>query len=141
MKLGSAAVFAIAASAVVLLAIVAGLVVIGSPSEVRAQRLDEQRVRNLQAIASAIERHRRTNDTVPASLVTLRQSEQQVALPIEDPESRELYDYRATGASSYELCALFDTVLNANDGRIPAFWSHSAGRHCFLIDVKPQAPR
>ena len=57
--------------AIVLLAIVIGLAVIGSPADERARRLDERRVRALQGLAGAVDEYWRVRGRVPQSIAEL----------------------------------------------------------------------
>jgi hypothetical protein len=116
-------------------AIVAGLFVIGSPSEERARRLDERRVEDLQGISRAtnvyFERHAR----LPSSLEELGR-EGGMRIGERDPVGAP-YEYHASGAETYQLCATFQRS-SAEEGRAVTaeFWSHEAGRRCFQLKAK-----
>ena len=133
------------AAALAVSILVWGLWAVGSPQGERRRKLDELRVRQLQAIEGAIDRivrgdyDERPADgpapmlrTLPATLDEVRAE----ALPdrpaITDPATAEPYGYRVTGESTYELCATFD---RARDEDHEARWNHPGGPHCFTIDV------
>lgn len=125
--------FATAAAA----AIVAALVLVGSPGDARQQRLDEQRVTDLGQIAISVNSYWRTNTRLPAALEEAAQGGA-VSVP-RDPESGEPYEYRALDSRRYELCATFarpsDEPPEINE---PPFRTHPAGRHCFTMAVRDQ---
>lgn len=125
---------AIVASLVVLATVVASVWVTGSPYAHREARLDVRRVKDLDAIVDAIRSHAQEHDALPASLGVLG-GKPGIRLDIVDPASGAPYEYTATGARTYRLCARFstDTALMPPDD-YPyngAHWAHGAGRQCF----------
>jgi len=125
---------AIAASVVMLATVVASVWVTGSPSAQRESRIDERRVKDLDAIMDAIRSHTQEQGALPPSLAVLG-SQPGIRLSIADPVTGAPYEYAATGARTYRLCARFstDTALQApNDyPSSDAHWAHGIGRHCF----------
>jgi hypothetical protein len=107
-------------------AIIAGVIVLGGPARVRAQRLDDQRVRDLRSLSMAVENYRRTHDDLPEDLEAMPN----VGWPnahFRDPASGAPYEYAVKDHSSYELCATFDTgVDERTDVAVPdsPFWKH-----------------
>src|SRR5690606_13531470 len=73
------------AIAAVAIAIGAGLVVLGPPSDVRARRLDAQRVDDLRQWARAIDDYWDANDQLPATLADVRRQEAWASLREQDP--------------------------------------------------------
>ena len=149
MKAGSSLIFAVVAGAAVLAAIFVGLMIIGPPATVRAQRLDEQRVRNLQAIATSVNGYQRAHGTLPDSLEAIQKTGEPTYWRLKDPETGLPYEYRVKDAFSYELCAQFDapsddTVAARTDAISPfrdQFWNHKQGRQCFSIEARaPKQP-
>ncbi len=130
-------ILAIAASAVVVVAVVAGLIVLGSPQEERSRLLDARRVADLQQIVAAIEDHHAREQGLPAALDGVVSGRD---LPwLRDPSTGERYEYRVVDERRYELCAAFDR--DAEPAPVPRrhghpdFSGHAAGRHCFEVIV------
>lgn len=134
-----AAIFAGVSSAAVLTAVVAAVAFLGTPGEVRSQRLDKQRVNDLQSISQAINHHRRTHKLLPDTLHELRRPGATVAVRITDPVTNAPYEYRVADTSVYELCAVFaaDTAESTEDRSTAAFWKHGSGRQCFRVTADP----
>ena len=78
--------------------------------------------------------HTQEQGALPPSLAVLG-SQPGIRLSIADPVTGAPYEYAATGARTYRLCARFstDTALQApNDyPSSDAHWAHGIGRHCF----------
>lgn len=129
-------VFAGTATGLVVAAMVGGMVVIGSPWTARELRLDEQRVRDLQAISAAVEQHAAAHGELPASLDDLAGPPQRIPVRLDDPVSGEPYGYEAGGPLGYGLCARFDAASEAG-AAMRGDWEHPAGWHCFELEVPP----
>ena len=121
------------AAAAVAIAVVAGLVALGSPAGQRRERLDARRAQDLHVISQAIDRYEATHERLPATLDELqRGSDVQVA--ITDPVTREPYGYEAGPGAAYELCAVFELATGERELRSGRpFSRHEAGRHCFQL--------
>jgi hypothetical protein len=129
MNAGRLAFFAVIA--VVVAAVIAGLIIAGSPAEQRRLRADDRRVRDLQRLASTIQRYYRDTEKLPADLETLLNGWATAGIPV-DPETEREYDYEIVDPDNYRLCAAF-----ARDSRpnLPTdFWTHGSGRQCYLFD-------
>ncbi|WP_243309913.1 hypothetical protein [Fundidesulfovibrio agrisoli] len=127
----------------VLLALAAGLSAIGTPEEARMLRLDRQRVDHLRSISNAMENYQRSHESLPASLEQIQQPSGFSGLHLNDPETKQPYEYKPLGQDDYELCAQFQTVLNARtdeSGGNP-LWYHGTGRQCFKLKVKTQSKK
>jgi len=131
--------FALLATAVVVLAIVWGFVVAGSPDTRRQERLDERRLDALQDIQAEIQDLTRDPSRggvriskLPETLEELQKRARRRKITITDPETGAPYEYRVLDSTRYELCATFTLPRDAQWG---VFWNHLAGRHCFTIDV------
>jgi hypothetical protein len=139
----SARAFGVVVAAVVVTAVVAGLFLLGSPTRERERRLDEQRVYDLRATASAIDRYWTINSSLPTSLEALSR-ERNTSVRLLDPGTGKAYEYRILDGNAYELCAHFthdtvderDRVLRDRSLGVSysAFWTHGAGRHCFRVE-------
>jgi hypothetical protein len=136
--------FGVAASVAVTFAIVWGFVLAGSPATRRLERLDEQRLRDLQTVANEIQlmvvypdRKRELKEPLPRTLDEAVQRARGARLDPRDPETGEPYRYTVKNETTYELCARF-TRRRESDFRV--FWNHPAGEHCFTINVLDPPP-
>lgn len=123
---------AIAASVVVVVALAAGLLTIGSPGQQRESRLDRKREQDLRAIARAIDRRTKAGRPLPTSLDTMA-AEPGQRLSVTDPASGTPYVYQTTGNDGYRLCAVFstDTASPSRLAWVDEDWLHGSGRYCF----------
>jgi hypothetical protein len=118
--------------AAVAAAVVAGLVIAGSPAEQRLLRLDERRVSELQELARRAEDRWESDGRLPDTAGELVDGQFLTRLPT-DPATSEAYEYRITGPRQFEVCATFDRASRpdlAGD-----FWFHEAGPRCFAFDL------
>jgi hypothetical protein len=128
---------ALAGVVVALAAIVAGVVVIGTPGTQRDTRMDVRRERDLRAIAMQLERWHEREGRLPADLATLA-AQPGLRLAIVDPLTGAPYEYAATATDRYRLCAVFATdTAQRRFGPDADDWIHAVGRGCFdrRIDV------
>src|SRR3989344_882028 len=135
-------IFAYAVSLIMIIAIVVGFFVVGSPKEERARKFDEQRISNLQFIQSEIINHWTQKGVLPKNLDELKDDIRGVTIPI-DPENGSNYTYEVTGQESFKLCANFNRPSIANDmARTKPYpaepyyygqenWDHKEGPVCF----------
>jgi hypothetical protein len=142
---------------IVILAVVAGFFVVGSPKEERARRFDEQRVQHLQFIQGQIGEFYRAKERLPQDLPELNDKFRGITVP-QDPETGEEFGYEARGSLTFALCADFNrpTLGQSPEMRQPAMppftghpempkpamtsfegpfgqetWEHEAGKICF----------
>ena len=146
-------------SVCVIVTVIAGLYIAGSPRNERLRKLDDQRVQDLQRISYAIDNYANINAKLPMDVATALTATEGVGglpQPI-DPETKKSYEYRATGGTTYELCATFASSFAQNDGNPrpmppisypvgsggkdigPRFWNHGIGMTCFVLTVPPSA--
>lgn len=117
-------------------AVVAGILLLGSPADERMRRLDERRVNDLIALARATDVFWTRRSRLPASLDELV-AEPGVAAETEDPGTGVPYDYTAINASTYEVCATFVRSATLQEQRVEAdFWTHGEGRQCFRREAR-----
>lgn len=140
--------FAIGAGLLVLIAIIMGFVIMGSPSAARDIRLDDQRVSELQNIQNQVLFHWQQKGEMPKQLTDLEDSISGYRIPTL-PEGSN-YEYRLTGETTFELCAVFNrnSVESSNRPKpsSPMYypsgmsenWQHSEGRHCFTRTIDPK---
>jgi hypothetical protein len=114
---------------------VAALRVVGSPGEARLQRLDEQRIADLQQISAAvIDYYDDRAKRLPPSLDVIASTPNRT-VTTRDPDTRAAYDYRVVAPNAYEVCAAFARRSTDDADRNNPFWAHPAGPHCFRVAV------
>lgn len=130
------------AAGVAISAAVATALYVEPPSEARPRRLDEQWVRDLAAIETAIAEFKARQARLPASLDELVS----VGLrpPAKDPERGSSYTYVPLGNDSFRLCATFArSSQETRRGAWPADdirWSHRRGEQCFECAAAKKRP-
>jgi len=128
--------------------VVGGFFVAGSPFAERLRRFDERRVQDLQNIQWQIVEFWRNKEKLPGGLPDLTDNISGFRAAT-DPETGAAYEYRVTGALSFELCADFKTDSQTTkigmekpiglDTDLSAFnWNHTAGRQCFTRTIDPE---
>lgn len=136
----------IAAGLLVFAAIVSGFFIVGTPGEARTYRLDAQRVNDLQNVQYQITNFWQYKQRLPVSLAELGDDALSGFVLPKDPTTGGVYEYRTTGATSFELCATFakesrPTTLDVTepymyDGvKVSEKWQHIAGRVCFTRTI------
>ena len=143
--------------AVVLIAVVSGFFIIGSPQDARLVKIDQQRVNDLQNIQWQIVNYWQLKESIPTSLTELQDPISGFVVPV-DPETGLAYAYTATGATSFELCATFGKESLPTDpsmtrpiavpikgmpGEVGIDlnaepWTHGVGEVCFDRTIDPQ---
>ncbi len=122
--------------AVVVAAVVGGLLLVGSPTQERIRRMDSQRVADLRAISRAVDLYWTRHQTLPLSLEELSK-EPGGFTRLMDPDTRRIYEYRVLNDHTYELCAEFVRDWTDQHGALyKDFWAHGAGKQCFKLEVK-----
>jgi len=117
---------------VVLLAVIAGFVLSGSPSEQRLERLDARRVSDLQQLARAVDAFREERNALPDDLLRVVDGRRLSQLPT-DPVTRVPYAYQPLPPDRYRLCGVFDRASDASEQE--QFWAHPGGQHCYELEV------
>jgi hypothetical protein len=129
----------VVALAVVTVSVVAGLVLVGPPSEARARKLDARRVEDLQRLSAAVDLYRSRRGSLPASLNEASR-ETGDSQTVGDPLTGRPYLYQVVGADTYELCADFQRSSGNSDAdRLygePVFWAHAAASQCFRLKAQ-----
>ena len=131
-----------------LIAIIGGFFLVGSPKEERARKFDDQRVQHLQLIQSEIINFWIKKAALPKTLGELDDPIRGIAIP-KDPESGAEYVYEIKDKENFKLCATFNLPsldqmsANAPKRAIPAVypleniyygnenWAHNSGQTCF----------
>ena len=140
-------------SAVVLIMLILGFVIVGSPAHQRLLRMDERRVSDLQTIQSQVINYWDLKGNLPAELKDLENDISGFRVP-QDPETKEDYEYSFSGPLQFNLCATFN--LNATSdadensriaspyvydykypSRVSEVWDHEVGHACFNRTIDP----
>jgi hypothetical protein len=117
-------------------AIVAGLMVVGSPGSERLRRLDNGRVRDLVDITRAVNGYWTKHARLPSSLDELLESPGTV-VQSRDPLTGQPYSFGVLGAKTYELCADFQRESReVNFDAFGPFWHHGTGHRCFRLEAE-----
>ena len=117
---------------VVILAIIAGLVLSGPPSEQRLKRFDESRVSDLRNLNRALYSYWKNQRELPQDLTALVDGLRLTRMP-SDPFSGLPYDYEVDDPNHYRLCAQFDRSSGEDEAH--EFWAHPEGRKCYTFEV------
>lgn len=143
-------------SGLVVLSIVLGFVVSGSPTTERNRTLDRTRAEQLSSLSNCIESYAQTFGQLPASFVDLKQTSQfsYCSSFMQDPETAASYEYRVVTPSrvegsarvgEFELCAIFAFASEVNADLSGyannSVWNgHSAGKSCDTMKAQLLVP-
>lgn len=126
--------------------IVAGFFIIGTPWQARLYRFDEQKVSDLQNIQYQVVNYWQAKQKLPTSLTDLSDPLSGSVIP-SDPQTGTAYVYTAKGKLDFELCADFNAASQSNSAAMTApyypgsaatdNWNHAAGRVCFDRSIDP----
>ena len=142
---------AYAVGILVVLTVVAGFFIVGTPQQARLYRIDQQKVNDLSTIQYQVVNYWQSKQALPKALTDLNDPLSGFSVPV-DPQANDSYTYKATGALSFELCATFNafsegTSLYGISAPIAAGvagkpisdnWQHLAGVTCFERTIDPQ---
>lgn len=135
-----------AAGLLVFLSIVAGFFIMGSPSQVRLYRFDDQKVSDLQNIQWQIVNYWQQKEAFPKSLSDLEDPISGFIAP-KDPQTGEGYTFTLGEGMSFSLCATFNAESQGPQGSVyetypgngsNESWQHSAGEQCFERTIDPE---
>ena len=140
-----------ATGALVVITIVAGFFIVGTPWQARLYRFDEQKVSDLQQIQYQIVSYWQGQGKLPMNINMLSDAISGYQVPT-DPQSGKPYEYSIMGPITFQLCATFNEVSRPGQAPIasaptpyPASsgkpladnWQHDLGRACFLRTIDP----
>lgn len=144
---------AAASVVLVVVAIIGGFYFVGTPSGARQQRLDSERVTDLQSIQNQVVSYWSQKQKLPETVEALQDPITGFVVP-RDPDTDAAYEYEATGDLTFNLCAMFSQTTPAwEQGREMspmAFefgskgdesWLHESGRACFERTIDPELHR
>jgi hypothetical protein len=140
----------LAAGVLVVLSIVSGFFIIGSPNAVRMMRLDSQKITDLQNIQYQVINYYQTKGRLPQSLAELADPLSGMTIP-KDAQSGTDYGYRITTPPySFEVCADFNVAslgvsptqatdaMHIGQKGAEDNWQHSASQSCFERTLDPE---
>ncbi len=143
-----------ASGLIILILIISGFSILGSPRTQRLLRIDEQKIGDLQNIQWQVVNFWQNKGEVPKTLADLSDPISGFIAP-RDPQSGEAYGYRVLSAPlTFELCANFNlesrpVYRGTASPDIRGFdlpkpitpqdsWNHPAGNHCFERTIDPE---
>lgn len=140
--------FVFGISLIIVTAVIAGFLIIGSPQEERLRRFDERRVQDLSAIQSEIINYWTNKERLPQNITELRDDIRGFTPP-RDPSTGADYEYQVIDSLEFALCANFDTASDYESNRLRApepyygqqNWQHETGRVCFERKIDPEIYR
>lgn len=155
------AIATIVATVVVLASLVWSISIVGTPSEMRAKRIDSNRLSDISSIQQEVFNHFQSTDKLPLTLGELNDAFQGYAVPV-DPVTNEGYVYKVvqqpvmkmnystqkkemTTNAIFELCATFDTVREisgqgtsySKPSMLSVDYSYSASNYYYEGDQSP----
>ncbi|HEY5383239.1 MAG TPA: DUF5671 domain-containing protein [Candidatus Paceibacterota bacterium] len=140
------------------LTILAGFVIVGTPMQARQALFDQQKVSDLQQIQSQIVYYWQQKGALPATLNSLDDSISNYSMPA-DPQTGKPYTYVVNGVHTFQLCATFNRDSNGAPQPTSGYsvpmpasgipgaysglssgdnWQHGAGDGCFIRTIDPQ---
>ena len=136
--------------AIVVLAIVFGFFVAGSPQNQRTVRYDERRVQDLSSLQGQIINYWQKKNELPKNLDEMANDILGIVIP-RDPKTGVAYEYKTLGSLKFELCATFETsssdINTASPKAVPMMypysggemqtWKYNAERTCFQRTIDP----
>ena len=145
----------IATGVLVLVTIVAGFLIVGTPWQARTYRYDDQKVSDMQMIQNQIVSYWQAKQKLPKALADLDDPISGYSAP-SDPQTGAAYEYIVTGTHSFKLCTSFNAQTQSyslsaiarmapvapvgypSKASTPDNWQHGAGRVCFKRTIDPQ---
>ena len=143
--------------ALILCAIGAGFLIVGTPNEIRSYKFDDTKVSDLQNIQYQVVNYWQQKQTLPVSLTNLQDPISGNVIP-KDPQTGANYQYATTGSMSFKLCATFNaetqpnslsnnsysrpiaapTSIGVGNDLTTETWQHGVGETCFSRTIDPE---
>lgn len=134
----------------VVITVISGFFIVGTPAAARLARFDAQKVADLQNIQSQVTYYWQAKQALPQTINDLNNSLAYGPVPV-DAQTGQSYEYAATGKLSFKLCANFNAESRSNPAGISAAvptapvrekvpadnWQHGAGHVCFERTIDP----
>lgn len=133
--------WAIGSAIVIVVCIIWGFAVLGSPRTQQLLKYDEQKVNDLQNIEGSIQNFYATKGVLPSNFDELLT--QNYYINTTDSQTQKPYEYKKISKTTFDLCAEFNKELTKSNyvtqpmmygGNI---WIHGAGRFCFSETINP----
>jgi hypothetical protein len=142
-------VWVIAVGIIILISIILGFGILGSPQTQRLIRLDNQKISDLQNIQWQVISYWQMNGEIPASLDQIKSKQPYAVIPT-DPQFMSDYGYKKVETMSFDLCAEFnrENPASPNAPTVPTAyvkgdiiqnsnWNHKTGYQCFTRIIDP----
>lgn len=136
--------FAWVTGVLVLVVVIGGIIIAGTPATARLQQFDQQKISDLTGIQWEIVRYWQSKQVMPSSLSNLNDKISGYTAPF-DPQTKQPYEYVIIDATnlSFQLCATFnkpmkDPLESIVSRNINQTWDHDAGRVCFERTIDRQ---
>ena len=140
----------IGALVLIIATVASGILIMGTPSQVRLYRFDQQKVDDLTSIQWQVVNYWQQHTALPATLGALNDPISNYQAPV-DAQTNAPYTYTVINAHSFKLCATFNAetqALSASDLSMPVAgvygkdlmndsWWHGAGEVCFNRTIDP----
>lgn len=136
-------------SAIILISLIAGFFIAGSPAHQRDVRFDQQRLSDLQGIQYQVTDFWQRKNKLPTNLTELEDSLNGYRPPT-DPATGKPYTYEVKSDLSFTLCADFAAEQEGKDamyresyapypiGNSGENWNHGVGNTCFDRTIDPE---
>lgn len=137
---------------VIVASIIGGFYFVGTPIVARQQKMDSERVSELQTLQNQLVTYWNQKDKLPDQLSELVDPLSGFEVPL-DPETNTSYTYKKTGELTFELCAVFARETpkwERTQGKSPFMmydqygnptsdnWDHEAGEKCYSRTIDPE---
>lgn len=133
-----------------LLVVAAGFYILGTPTDMRLQRVDAEKVMDLQSIQWEVVNYFQQKQELPQALDELNNPISGFSVPV-DPETGTAYMYAVMDDHTFSLCATFnrDSVDTRGQGEyimrdvaypsrgVSDNWTHGVGEVCFERTIDP----
>jgi hypothetical protein len=136
------------ALAVAGIAIVWGIVLVGSPASERLRKFDDRRVENLRSLQDAVynivydyrpyDAIQKPVRSIPATVEDVVSSTKEFKLETSDPETGVPYDYVVLSSETFKLCATFTYERSVD---YDLLWNHGSGYQCFSFNLGDRSTR
>lgn len=128
-------------SALVVVSIIGGFFIMGSPQSMRALRYDQERTSHLSEIQYQVINFYQTKSRLPENLEELTDSVSGYR-PSVDPKTGLPYTYTKNDALSFTLCGTFEKASPESSTAAYPYqeenWTHDAGEECFTRTIDPE---